>query len=448
MRASLILGAGPGGTGPLIAAAQHGLLRDWLDRGIAMIERAEAIGGTIGRYVINSDSLGAAYLECLDAPPARALLAPLREAAVTRELEQQRLGFPPLPLVGDYLARLGSLLQQAVAASASSEFMARTEIRALHLQPDGSVAAETLSPCGERQRIEARTAILALGGRQLAAEFIDCELLPSVRLGDIDPAKLILSDTLFQQAGLARAKSLLARASDPRVVIIGGRHSAFSAAWLLLTQCGAHFCTPGQIAILCRRVAPVFYATRAEAEADGCIVSESDICPRTRRVHRFGGMRGDGRELWRRIAGKPGTAPEQRVEIVPLTDAALTPRALRDRLDAATLVIPAFGYRAATVPIFDCEGRRLALRADQGGAAVGADARLLLANGRPLPNVFGIGLGSGFQPSGAMGGEANRDGQTNSLWLYQNDIGALVYRGVAACLASRRENGALPLSAA
>ena len=29
-----------------------------------------------------------------------------------------------------------------------------------------------------------------------------------------------------------------------------------------------------------------------------------------------------------------------------------------------------------------------------------------------------------------MGGENNFTGQVNSLWLYQNDIGATIYRGI------------------
>ena len=29
-----------------------------------------------------------------------------------------------------------------------------------------------------------------------------------------------------------------------------------------------------------------------------------------------------------------------------------------------------------------------------------------------------------------MGCEPNFDGQANSLWLYQNDIGATIYRGI------------------
>jgi hypothetical protein len=29
-----------------------------------------------------------------------------------------------------------------------------------------------------------------------------------------------------------------------------------------------------------------------------------------------------------------------------------------------------------------------------------------------------------------MGGEPNFNGQANSLWLYQNDIGAVIYRAI------------------
>jgi hypothetical protein len=52
--------------------------------------------------------------------------------------------------------------------------------------------------------------------------------------------------------------------------------------------------------------------------------------------------------------------------------------------------------------------------------------------------VFGIGLGTGFKPSPGMGGEPSFRGQANSLWLYQNDIGGVVYRGVQACIQRAR----------
>ena len=99
-------------------------------------------------------------------------------------------------------------------------------------------------------------------------------------------------------------------------------------------------------------------------------------------------------------------------------------------MDEAALVAPCLGYRSATLPIIDQAGHRLALRADANGDAVGDDCRLVLADGSVLPNVYGIGLGSGFRPSRGMGCEPNFSGQANSLWLYQNDIGGTIYSGM------------------
>lgn len=432
MYAALILGAGPGGTGPLIWAAQQGRLEAWLEDGIALVDRAPTIGGTLGRYLINSDSLGGAYLECLEAPGAQGLLGPLLETPVARELARLRNGFPPLGLVGSYLEALGEVLEETFARSRNSAFRGGVEVRSLHLRDDGTVAVETVQQASGTRWIEARAAVMALGGRPVALDWPDMEFAPSLSLADIDPEKLILSDRLFTADGLAEAMAKLDRARFPHVVILGGRHSAFSSAWLLTQRGAERFSLPAQITILCRRVAPVFYANREEALADGVSISDRDICPRTGRVHRFSGMRGDGRDLWRRITHRPGAEKEERIAIARVSDPAMTSAALRQLLDRATLVVAAFGYRAATVPVFDAAGRRLALSADCGGPAVGPDARLLLQDGSTLANLFGIGLGTGFRPWGAMGGEASLEGQTNSLWLYQNHIGKLVYEGVRA----------------
>jgi len=64
------------------------------------------------------------------------------------------------------------------------------------------------------------------------------------------------------------------------------------------------------------------------------------------------------------------------------------------------------------------------------GDAVGDDCRLRLTDGSSLPNVYAIGLGTGFRPTLAMGCEPNFSGQANSLWLYQNDIGGTIWRGI------------------
>ncbi len=431
---SLILGAGPGGMGPLIWAAQNGTLASWLEEGVGILDRGASMGGTLGRYVINSDSFGAAYLECLDAPAARELFLPLRHDPATQELEPLRDALPPLVLVDRFLHRLGDRLRQIVSQYPGSRFLPHTDIRALHLRGERALAVEASRADGSVVFVEAKTAIMALGGRQQESAYLDAELMPGVRLVDGNAKKIMPSDALMTAAGQSRVSAVLSRARSPRVVILGGSHSAFSVAWVLTNLLTDVAFGVGEIVILLRRPPRIFYETLEAAAADGYAVSERDVCPRTGRVNRLGGLRGNGRDIWRRLTRRPGTAPEDRVTTHCLSAPGLSPASLRRLLDEAALIVPAFGYRAATVPVFDATGRRLPLKADCGGPAVGRDARLLLANGDPLPNVFAIGLGTDYRPWGRMGGEPSFDGQANSLWLYQNDIGSVVYRGVHECL--------------
>ena len=82
------------------------------------------------------------------------------------------------------------------------------------------------------------------------------------------------------------------------------------------------------------------------------------------------------------------------------------------------------------LPVFDVHGEKQSLNAEVGGVAVDEDSRLLLQDGSSLPNLFAIGLGTGYRLPASMGGEPNFDGQANSLWLYQNDIGAVIYHAI------------------
>lgn len=430
MLKTLILGAGPGGTGPLIWAAQIGALQAWLKSGVALVDSNAAIGGTIGRYIINSDSFGGAYLELLESRPARAAFEPLVGDPATREIERMRRGFPPLATVGQYLRQLGVILARTIADSDGGEFIPHASVGNLSYRTDGALTAEITEASGGTARITAKTAILALGGRHDWALHWTTEILPGVRLADYPAAKIMSSDLLFTAEGRQRAAAIIGAAPSPRVAILGGSHSGFSAAWVMTTLMPEVAFSAGDIAIFMRREPPIFYENREAAEADDYPVSSADICPRTLRVHRLGGLRGDGRELWRCLTRRFGTVREERVAMIPLHDRALSPMALRRHLDEAALIVTAFGYRARTVPIFDARGRRIALNADRGGTAVGPDGRLLDVSGQPLANLFCIGLGTGYRPLASMGGEASFTGQLNSLWLYQNDIGRVVYEGV------------------
>ena len=423
MLSSIIIGGGPGGLGPLVWAAQHGLLPDWLDRGIAVVERHGHLGGTLGRFGIRSDSLGGSYLECLEAPGLPPALRPLLHDPVAREMEAYRDSFPPLRLVDRFMRRIGLALGTMLAERSALHLC--TEARAVQLRPNGSVAVETIGPDGSEATLLARSAVVALGGRQLWEQ---STLGPGLALADCRTRHLMPSGRALSVKGLEEANRILAEAGARKILILGGSHSAYSVAGALLELPAAERLAAGQIVILQRREPRIFYPNCEAARDDLYEVEPGDICPRTQRVNRMGGLRGFGREMWRQIALRPGTQPEPRVVTVSLQQ--FTAAQLHAMLAEAALVVPSFGYRSAMLPIFDADGERLVLAAEAGGTAVGEDSRLMLSDGSILPNLFGIGLGTGYRLPPSMGGEPNFNGQANSLWLYQNDIGAVIYRAI------------------
>lgn len=429
---TMILGAGPGGTGPLVWAAGAGLLDDWLERGIAVVDRHFTVGSSVGRYALRADTLGGTFLECLDGVAAGAGLAALRDDPIVRTLEAYRDTLPPLSLVGDFLQRLGRAVAVKFQRHTRSRLVVPAHVLALRLRRDGSVVAALARHDGSRCELHAASAVLALGGRP-PMNWREIELHPGLRLRRWRH-KIVPSDRLLARGGAAMVEAELVRhGTSPRVVILGGSHSAFSAAWVLLHCMPMLRFRAGSVQILYRSAPSVFYPSRAAAAADGYGFTEADVCPATGRVHRLGGLRGDGRDIWRRLHGLGDAPAEDRAVMRAIRRMASVE--LAAALDAADLIVLAFGYRLATIPIYAAEGTRVALM--RSGASVDAWARLRTADGGILPDVFGIGLGSGFRPWGTMAGETGFRGQQNSLWLYQHDLGGLIYTAARQWAAHR-----------
>jgi hypothetical protein len=152
--ASVVVGGGPGGLGPLLWAAQQGLLDSWLDRGIALVERTGLLGGTLGRYGICSDSLGGSYLECLEAEALTPTFHYLRGEPATLEMQRYRHSFPPLPLVDRYMGKVGEAMAATFACHPSSAVHLHTTVQSLHLRSDGTVALFTRGPDAKPRTLE------------------------------------------------------------------------------------------------------------------------------------------------------------------------------------------------------------------------------------------------------------------------------------------------------
>lgn len=426
---TIILGGGPGGTGALVWAAQTGALDAWLDQGVVLVESQAQLGGSLGRYAINSDTLGSAYLECLETGNAHAVLRQMRTDPVTQEMQQYRNGFPPLSLVGRFMARLGAGLANLLSRHPHCAVLTGTTARSVTVLPDGSVRVKAVGKAGRRHKLQGHSLVMALGASHAT--------LPPAALHP----NMIPSDRILTAAGLCEAVDVLRRARRQRVAILGASHSAYSVAWALTHLLGEEAVPGLEIVMLSRQEPPVFYSSAEAAVADGYAFGPGDVCPRTGRVNRLGGLRGNGRDVWRQLRQDPGSLPIRRQSLT-----GLPPDAVRDLLSSAALVVPAFGYRSRHLPVLDHAGRRIALRTDVSLPAVDAACRIYRADGAVLPNILGIGLGTGFRPTEAMGGEPNFTGQANSLWLYQNDIGATVFWGVQQAVHDARHSPTRPLT--
>ncbi len=433
MYETVILGGGPAGTGSLVWAARHGLLSGWLDSGVALVEQRQWLGGSLGRFPLNADSAGGSFLESLDGLHREPLLDEVSADPVTRELEAWRAELPPLELVDRFTRRLGVALLDEFAHHPHSRAFTGTTALALHLESDGTVVVPILDANGRHDTIHAASAVVALGGRPNTF-WATIEIAPSLYLSHWRE-KIVSSHTLLSHGGAAEVKRRLADTDRPsRAVILGSAHSAFSAAWMLLEGIPSRCFGAEGVQILYRSEPRVMYPSRAEATAESYEFSEADVCQATGRVHRLGGLRGDGREVWRRMHGLAGMERDRRVIARPV--GALSRAELIRLLEDSALIVPALGYRLAAVPIFDAHGNPVPLA--HTGPAVGPDSQLIRVSGAPIPGVFGIGLGSGFVPWGAMAGEASFRAQQNSQWLYQHGLGEMIYNGTRQCAARQR----------
>jgi hypothetical protein len=269
--------------------------------------------------------------------------------------------------------------------------------------------------------------VLATGAEQriddIAAERIGQRALMPV-LAD----RIMLSGEVLAHGGGARIAARLADIRDPKIAIIGGSHSALGCATLLLGKDTGIAFSEGAISLLHRRPLRIFYPSTEAALANGYTdFNLADVCPVTHRLFRMRGFRLESGQLAKQLLGIGRAPPERRLTLGALTDGGAGLEAWRI-LDEAHLVIAALGYRPRGLRLFDSAGHPIALAAHvtRGAALVDRECRVVDQSLNPVPGVFALGLAAGFVPYGSMGGEPSFVGQTNSLWLWQNDIGAMI----------------------
>ncbi|MEH2155529.1 hypothetical protein [Nostoc sp.] len=433
---TLIVGAGPAGTGPLILAARKNKLAEFLDLGVAILDKHTQMGrGCLGDYIVNSDTYTTVFLECLEGQEKGGVLDKVISSKITQSLEKYRDTNAPLSLVGEFLGEVGDALQTIIDRHPTSQFFPRTEVHSLQVLADGTISTSTIRYLTDnltiKQKFYSQNVVLALGGKQHLQNLNGDPKFQKLNLSNQVLEKVLLSDFVLRQAGVNEMQKRLENSSSKKVLIIGGSHSAFAAAWSLLNKLtGVNF-SEGDITILHRSKIKLCYRSREEALEDGYTdFTEEDICPITQKVYRLGGLRTDSRELFRQVMGWSQEQQEKRINLVEIPQDSKELKNIETYFNQTSLIIYACGYDSNVIPIFDSEGNEMELLCDHRGSRIDDNGRILLKDGSPLPNILAIGLGAGLKYSDKLGGEKTFKGEINGVWIYQNTIGETIFNQI------------------
>jgi hypothetical protein len=442
----VIVGGGPAGLSPLLAAHRMGQLETLLSSGVAVVDTAKRLGaGSIGQYAINSDSGGRAFADCLDADrPSE--LTELQAHPLARQLATAGDGAVALADVGRFLGRVGAAVERMMRRHPASAVLVRHEVTSAQQIPRGWRVKLRDLKTGASRSITTEQLVVASGAHQ-PVERLATEQVAGRALAERCGTRLLQSGDVLTAGGLERVSCMLSGKMRPRVIIVGGSTSAAAVAHALLNRMPQVVFPAGGLTILHRRPLRIYYSDRQSALTEGYTEwAEEDVCQISGRVFRFAGLRLDSRELIMQARGIGGRPPEPRLHLHRLLKH--DDEAGRF-IDTADVVIAALGYRPRALLLHDLKGRLIPLLAHTGPQAPMVDGRcrILDAAGAPLPNVFGIGLAAGFVPRGRLGGEASFRGQANGLWLWQHDVGELIVNAVLDAATSTRPEPEVALSA-
>ena len=291
-------GAGPAAIGPVIAAARSGILQDFLRAGILFIETDVVGPGGMAHYRIPANSLGAAFLECLDELEGDVFDA-VSQAPETAALRHWADRYPPLSVVAAFLRRLGDAVATLLRRHPDCAVVVGAAVTELDLRPAGDgvdIVAEATAD-GTRTTYTADRVVIAMGGHPMS-DHDTAQLTPELSLAPYR-TKVCHSESFVDQRRALPREMLAAIRDTGRVTIVGSAHSAWSVAALLLTHdTYAGPDGPPGITLLHRRPVRLFYQSVEEATADGYMFDPVlDVCAASGRVNRFGGLRGPAKVL-------------------------------------------------------------------------------------------------------------------------------------------------------
>jgi UDP-N-acetylglucosamine 2-epimerase (non-hydrolysing) len=416
-----IIGGGPGGTGTLLKSMKDGNFESFARNGLAIIESADhLLAGSVSKYKVYSDTISDVFLECLEGHTADYLK--LDEIAdEIKKISAYKGNSIPLNELAQYLLKLGMLLQHYLEQHKHCRLFLNTSAVKIKKLDNGHF----LVYLSNGKQLYCKNVIVAPGAKPVDSFNGKFKFAGKVSLEKYRE-KSITSDMLIRNE--INNPFFRTLPASPKIVILGGSHSAFSAADYLLSDEKLSF-GENALKIWANKKPKLFYPDEAAAVKDNYSdFTNNDICPLTKRIYRLAGLRMRGRKLYMNMLGLNGHQAEKRVTLTVFRDESSQ---LEKDLAEADLIIHAFGYKLNMIPVVNEEDVAFKFSGEENQHWVNDYCLVTDEKGNSVKNLFVMGLASGFIPKGDAGGEPSFTGQTNGLWYYQNKTAELILNNIS-----------------
>ncbi len=412
-----IIGAGPAGIGLLSSIYRLSIASSTKPPKLCIIDAAPMGGeGVLDRYNIPSDTQADKILTCLEGLPER----------ITSDSEIQKLAkivraygskAVPLPIAGQFIRAIGQQIAKDMISKNQLKLYSHTKALSAtrckgHMNGYWKIVTQSQNVSTD---IYCKHLVMACGASEVANKFDG--FLQTYNLRKADLKSFCLSSDFYKTTAKSTIIKKLKRLGSPKVVIIGGSHSAISVAVKLLS----HNISFGNsdITIFHRSPMRVTFDSAESALRRGFTdFSDDDICQLTKRVFALKGFRLDSRDLLMSIQGHHGGPLEKRISLSLLKNTSSD--MVKHALQNADLTISALGYAPNYLPLFrDNSGSEIELNTPD---FVNERSQLLDHEGNIIPNCHALGLASNYKLAGRFG-ELSFKGQANGLVLWHKEIG-------------------------
>jgi hypothetical protein len=371
----------------------------------------------------------------------------------------------PLPLVGYFLDCLGNFIIDHINKKYSRNILLnKSEVCKIKIYNNEEFGL-SVNEDKKQTIIKCKNLIMATGGKQNKNNSYLGEIKSLI--GDHN---VFLSEEVLQEATYLKMMRSLGniKKEKKRVVIIGGSHSGFSCAWILLNapskykniiqgnefknkQCnnciiecicfGAikdknwgelELKEDVEVFILYKDLIRVYYTNEEEAKEDNyTIYNRPEALNKQGKVYPFIGIRGDAKMLYKKIMD----GEEKRVKLIKTDNSSQQMPIIQQ----ADLVIWACGYTTNSIPFVDNRNQNIEFFTDDVGTIeVDKELHLMTKLKTTIPNLYGIGQGYSTKAPEIINGKKAR---ADSIHLYNTHTSKKLYKSLELFINKLSFNG-------